>query len=449
MKLCILARKDLERNTRVVRQARALRQAGHQVTVVCIKRPIPEMYEQALGARFVEVADPPLVAKLFPDRQSGQTATKEKQGPAQASSPGAAKKALMSAAVFMLAPLNPKAFRNRRKASSDYELLRMYLSPYYGIFTARRFAAQAERLLAGERFDIYQAHDSHALAAAWRLARRNRAKFIYDVLEINLDRSSSTAAARPALVRWFEPWNEKRLAGHADSLMAVGPFVAQHAARQFGKPAPLILRNCCMYQKPEPNDDLKQALGLDSQNKVALVLGAIYINQGLEQLIEAAQLLNPGIHIAALGPVSQQGYDDRLGELARAKGVQDCFHILPPVPQHQLQHFASGADVGLIARQAASLNNKFCLPNKLFEMISCRLPILCGGLPDIQDILKQYSIGLSFNEKDPADMARALNMIFEDQALLKGLRKAADRAANELSWENESRKYVRFVEDLV
>lgn len=55
LNICIVSRKNIYRNTRVVRQAGALSDAGHNVTVVCFTKPHEELLAQVPRVRFVEV----------------------------------------------------------------------------------------------------------------------------------------------------------------------------------------------------------------------------------------------------------------------------------------------------------------------------------------------------------------------------------------------------------
>jgi len=56
LNICIVSRKNIFRNTRVVRQAGALSDAGHHVTVVCFAKPHPELLASVPRVRFVEIS---------------------------------------------------------------------------------------------------------------------------------------------------------------------------------------------------------------------------------------------------------------------------------------------------------------------------------------------------------------------------------------------------------
>ena len=166
----------------------------------------------------------------------------------------------------------------------------------------------------------------------------------------------------------------------------------------------------------------------------------------LEQLIECVGHLDKSIHLAALGPIGIIAYGEKLRKLAEEAGVTDRFHIVPPVPPAQLIEYASGGDVGIIARQNTCLNNHLCLPNKIFELTMSRLPVAVSRLPEIESLVRQYDMGMTFDETDPAGIARTLEAMMKPETLAR-LKANIGRAARELCWENESRRYVELLEE--
>ena len=65
MNICILARKRLSTNTRILRQTRALGDKGHSVTVVCLEKPHDRLLEISPKTEFIEVKLEHLLHKLL------------------------------------------------------------------------------------------------------------------------------------------------------------------------------------------------------------------------------------------------------------------------------------------------------------------------------------------------------------------------------------------------
>ncbi len=73
-----------------------------------------------------------------------------------------------------------------------------------------------------------------------------------------------------------------------------------------------------------------------------------------------------------------------------------------------------------------------------------RLPVASSRLPNIEAIVKDYGIGMIFDETDPLDMARVINIMLEQENLTR-FNDAVNKAAQELCWETEGQKYVDFI----
>jgi hypothetical protein len=74
-------------------------------------------------------------------------------------------------------------------------------------------------------------------------------------------------------------------------------------------------------------------------------------------------------------------------------------------------------------------------------MIMARLPFAASNLPDIKSLVERHGVGMIFNETDPTDIARVIHAMLEPDthALFK---EAVKKAAAELCWENEGRKFM-------
>ena len=177
-----------------------------------------------------------------------------------------------------------------------------------------------------------------------------------------------------------------------------------------------------------------------------MYLNSLYEGQGLEQLVSASVRLPAHIHVATLGPEAQRGYLAHLLDYVDRQEAGARFHVLPPIAPDDMIAYASGADIGIVPRQNININNRLSLPNRVLEMVMARLPIATSRLPDIEALVAECELGLVFDETDPDDIAHVLQIMAEPERLAV-FRMNADRAANDLSWENESKCYVAAIEN--
>ena len=313
--------------------------------------------------------------------------------------------------------------------------------PFVGIVRTRQFAARAQELLKSETFDYCQAHDSFALLAAHRISKRTGAKVIYDAVEVPKERSGLATSGTPRFIRDFEMHRDRQFIQGAAQVLTVGDALAEWTASTYKIPPPTVVRNCSLFIEQTKDCQIRRDLNVRPHERIALLLGSIYQDQGVEQLIASVPKLNPAVHVVILGPVTQARYHEVISERIARANLDSRVHLLPPKPQQEVISYASGADVGIIALQQTRLNHRLALPNKLFEYLMARLPVAVGRLPNVCAIVEKYGIGRVFDETNPDDIAYSIEEILSEDTY-RSLKRATHRAARELSWENESEKYL-------
>ena len=151
--------------------------------------------------------------------------------------------------------------------------------------------------------------------------------------------------------------------------------------------------------------------------------------EGLETAIDALAQLPGEFHLVGARAAAEAGLSRGLHRQAAERGVADRFHIAPMQPPHAVHAYIAGADIGIIAREGKPQNMRLSLPNRLFQMIAARLPVVATPLPEIARVVRDWGLGLLFDEFDPVGMAAAVRKMIEP-ATLAGFRRAAvDSAA--------------------
>jgi glycosyltransferase involved in cell wall biosynthesis len=186
---------------------------------------------------------------------------------------------------------------------------------------------------------------------------------------------------------------------------------------------------------------------LTNKARILLHLNTMRPGEGVETAIDALAQLPSEFHLVALGPAPERGFVALMRRRATSFGVAERFHIAPLQPPHAVLAYIAGADIGIIARQGRLQNLRLSLPNRLFQMIAARLPVVATPLPEISRIVRTWRLGLLFDESDPAGLAAAVRRLVEPSALAQ-FRGAADKAARALTWDRESATYVRSIERL-
>ncbi len=407
LSIAIVAYKDLSRNTRVLRQAMALAEAGHRVTVAGFAAPPRPAGDAGAAPAVVITGVPPYPKALMTLLDVVRHAL-----------PVARSGGLRLGAAA--------AVRTRRSRSGA-------------------FARMVQRLLAGCSFDVVQAHDERALIAAAAVRRCAGGHLVFDAVELPFDDEKLPNWPVARAVRLAEIACELDLARAAAGWITVSNSIAEDIARRFGVPRPLVLRNCPNARECSADGRLRRDLGLPPGARLLLHLNTLRSGEGVETVIDALGRLPPDIHFAALGPEGESGFGERVRHRAAERGVAARFHLPPLQPVDRIAAYAAGADLGVIARQGTSRNNRMSLPNRLFQMIEARLPVAATPQVEIARIVREWRLGLVFAENDPGSLAAAIGAMLTPAALV-GFRRAAAAAAAALVWERESLPYVRMME---
>jgi len=91
-------------------------------------------------------------------------------------------------------------------------------------------------------------------------------------------------------------------------------------------------------------------------------------------------------------------------------------HFKNAVPQAELLYWTASADAGIIPYQPVDLNHWFCSPNKLFEFVQSRLPIIANDLPYLRDVITTDGVGLVADMNSLDALSTAINSMFDPVA---------------------------------
>ena len=100
------------------------------------------------------------------------------------------------------------------------------------------------------------------------------------------------------------------------------------------------------------------------------------------------------------------------------------------------------ADLGISLEENIGLSYKFALPNKLFDYIHAKVPVLVSSLPEMKAIVKNYDIGEVLESDDPIHVAEIVNSMLWNEEKIEEWKNNLEIAALELCWEKEEGKLL-------
>ncbi len=318
----------------------------------------------------------------------------------------------------------------------------------------------------GSPFDVVHAHDANMLLVGWVLARAWGARLIYDSHELwdsmyQFEQEQTASLPIPAgkkrktlgeieRTRQVERWLLKR----AHALISVNDSLCRmlNDTAQLPPERCVSLRNTAEYfASPEkPLRLLHEHFQLNPDTRVILYQGEIKPARGIEPLLSALELLpNANLAVVMMGSIPSATYTQQLKDrIAASDQLRGRVLFKERVTRSELLAWTASADLGVAPILNIRANNYYCLPNKLFEYLQAEVPCATSNFPELKAIVEGYAVGFTFNPDEPQTLADALSAFFADPTRAAQYRENARKAKHELSWEQERNKLIALYQTL-
>jgi|GEM_PF-6542873 len=310
-----------------------------------------------------------------------------------------------------------------------------------------------EALRESEDVALIQSHDYMSLIPARIVSSELGCRLIYDAVEIAEDRAH--AAHSVEIRKEFEKdlyEIHEEIICECAGLITVGEGLQRWYAERYGITPPTVVRNCRYFVELAKNNQIRIESGFTSDDDLVIAWwGGGYPDQGIMFLLDLLVHLDNRYKLVMLTEFAPgwAEFESEVHERIRNDELKRRVCILPFKSPNYLIEFASGADLGVIPRPPEnSLNVKWSLPNKFFEMVMARLPIAVTDLPNMVDLVEKYGNGVVVDYNDAAKSSVAISEI--GKRIVAGeLDEVCEGVAKELSWDREKLNYAGFVEGVL
>ncbi|WP_342740129.1 glycosyltransferase [Bradyrhizobium sp. B117] len=286
------------------------------------------------------------------------------------------------------------------------------------------------------RADIYYLHAFYQFPAVWILCLRYRAKMIYDAHDFysQLEDDGSLSSFWKNWVLPFERFVERLCVRFADDVVTVNDGIADLMRKRFGRD-PIILRNAHDPRLDRaPAGTIREAIGLPADAFLVVSIGNWKPGMAMAQMFDALSKLPRKVHLAFLGA----GYPP-LDEAINSRGIDGRVHVVPPVLPQEVVPFIKSADASVVLYYGKSINYQNALPNRFFQSIAAKLPLVYPDLTEMRRLADRYQVGLLADPQHPDQIEAALRVLIDNPEQRIALRKNLDLASGELCWEREER----------
>lgn len=310
----------------------------------------------------------------------------------------------------------------------------------------QRFIAKAVSL----QPDVVHCHDLNTLWAGRQVKDATGAKLVYDSHEMATARNRMTTGWR----MWCEHF-EKAGMPDVDEVIMASPGYADVARDRYGRESTVIVN------VPEPQEltgtrDLREVTEVQDGHTLLLYQGSIQENRGIEQVIDAVELLNQRI---AEDPGSAEGdgvsfvvvgygyHRPTLERQVKQRGMTDVVKFFGPVPNPELVDWSSSADIGMCNIVGTSPSYRESLPNKFFEYVMGGIPVVVSDFGSMGRICEEQGVGVTCDPTDPVALADAVERL-RDPERYERCRANTPTMAATYNWDVEQRKLVELYERL-
>lgn len=277
----------------------------------------------------------------------------------------------------------------------------------------------------GRGYSVVCCHSLACLPVSFLLAKFNRASLIYEPHELETE----TSRVPRGPVRTIARWIERLLARQADAVIVVGHEIASWYRAEYGLKRVWVVMNCPQSADAYRSDLIRRSIGSPAGLPIFLYQGILSKGRGLETAITAFRQLE---HAAVFVMMGYGPLEGRLKE--EISGLSNIF-ILPAVPPHEVLRWTASADFGLSLIEPISLSYEFCVPNKLFEYVMAKLPVLASATTEQRRIIEGFGLGRICTQLDAKGVCDAVRLMIAEGA--SKYQSALARARSELNWERQ------------
>lgn len=362
MHVCMVVKSDLGLDTRVQREAVALLDAGHTVTViaVAVSQPVDDR---------IEVLE---VASVAPVSSAGSAGR------------GALRTHVRRPARWLLLP------EHRARAEARFA----------------RDAVELARQL--PTIDVVHGHDLTGLVPAATIADERGAALVHDAHECW---SGRRLVGRPdPRRRARERELEARLTARADAVLTVSPGIAAWFAEHLGRDDVQVVRNTF------PARAQHEPIGTAG----VAYAGLVKERRDLETF-RAACRLQPGARDATdrwsgtiIGAVDA-------GFRFDPAPLRQHDHVAADDVDGLLRRHG----IALVPMVDDCLNHRLALPNKLFHAVRAGVPVVAADLPEMASLVRRTGIGALYRPGDPVSLDAAVRRVRDDHEAHVGAVEAA------------------------
>ena len=249
-------------------------------------------------------------------------------------------------------------------------------------------------------------------ASAWLVSKFKRVPFLLEVRDLWPEFAIAVGVLKnPTLIK-LSFWLEKFLYSHADHIVVNSPGFISHVSLKGGKNILLIPNGADISYFDEKNaHKTREELGW-SDKFIVLYAGAHGMSNDLGVVLKAAKLLedNKRIQFVFLGDGKEK---QNLISGAEQLNLHNLT-FLDPVPKNKVTEILAAADACIAILKPIEMY-KTTYPNKVFDYMAARKPVILAIDGVIREVVEKAECGIFCKPGNPKSLADGCLNLYNNQ----------------------------------
>jgi glycosyltransferase involved in cell wall biosynthesis len=252
-------------------------------------------------------------------------------------------------------------------------------------------------------------------------------KLIYDAHELETE-----TVHKRGLSKKLSKLVERLFIAFADMTIVVGKGIEDWYRETYNMDKIITVMNCPWHQEPYGTNYLREQLDIPETKKIVLYQGGLFLGRGIEGLLDAFAREDDGKHVFVC-----MGFGELDGYIRSYAEKHQNIYLQPAAHPDEILYYTCSADCGVAYIDNPSLNDRLCLPNKLFEFLMAGLPVMVNDAPEMKRLVEASQVGAVLSELNYDEILRGLSEIAQmDRGTLADNIRAAGQ---EYCWENQEK----------
>lgn len=260
---------------------------------------------------------------------------------------------------------------------------------------------------------------------AVRLARRKKAKLIFNVSDLWPESAEKLGVVQNKLLLWLAYKLESWIYRNSSLITCQTQGIQASISSRFPEKRTYWLPNgsdLSFYNPAQFTNAWKNKNGFKENDFLLLYGGILGIAQGLEVIVQAAYILkeHPSIHFIMVGSGPEKAKLQRLISELNTRNV----HLLDGVSKTEMPNILAAVDAGIIPLKKLELF-KGAIPSKIFECLAMKKPVLLGVEGEAQRLfIEEGHCGIAFEPENAQSLSQAILTLFQNRPLAEKMGEA-------------------------